>query len=116
ETAAGRVRAPVVVRATEGFTPELEGHRRTLAPIYSLMIATDPLPDSVWAELGWREREALAGGGELGVVAQRTGAGRIAVGGRGARAATGPRPGRCRGSPSRTSPAAMTPSGPACPG
>jgi glycine/D-amino acid oxidase-like deaminating enzyme len=40
ETPAGRVRAPVVVRATEGFTPQLAGHHRTIAPVYSLMIAT----------------------------------------------------------------------------
>jgi glycine/D-amino acid oxidase-like deaminating enzyme len=84
ETAAGRVRAPTVVRATEGFTPELEGRRRTLAPIYSLMIATDPLPESVWAEVGWRERETLADGRHLIIYAQRTADGRIAFGGRGA--------------------------------
>ena len=42
----GTVSADVVVRATEGFTARLPGHRRTVAPIYSLMIATEPLPDS----------------------------------------------------------------------
>ena len=41
----GTVSADVVVRATEGFTARLPGHRRTVAPIYSLMIATEPLPD-----------------------------------------------------------------------
>jgi glycine/D-amino acid oxidase-like deaminating enzyme len=84
ETAEGRVRAPVVVRATEGFTPELEGHRRTVAPIYSLMIATEPLPDSVWEEVGWRDRETLSDGRHLIIYAQRTADGRIAFGGRGA--------------------------------
>ncbi|MGH2736820.1 MAG: NAD(P)/FAD-dependent oxidoreductase, partial [Actinomycetota bacterium] len=44
ETTRGTVKAPHVVRATEGYTPALDGHRRTLAPIYSLMIATEPLP------------------------------------------------------------------------
>src|SRR5205823_9926703 len=62
ETSAGRLRAPVVVRATEGFTPELAGDHRTLAPVYSLMIATEPLPDSVWAEIRWGDRETLADG------------------------------------------------------
>ena len=59
----GRVRtAPatcarrVVVRATEGFTVQLAGERRTLAPVYSLMVATEPLPADVWDELGLRRR------------------------------------------------------------
>src|SRR3954470_7582608 len=46
----GVVRADIVVRATEGFTPSLRGERRTLVPIYSLMIATEPLTDEMWAE------------------------------------------------------------------
>src|SRR5690606_33203245 len=36
-TPAGTVRAPIVVRATEGYTPTLPGHKRTIAPVYSLM-------------------------------------------------------------------------------
>ena len=48
----GRVRADVVVRATEGYTPALPGHRRDVAPVYSLMVATEPLPPDVWAEVG----------------------------------------------------------------
>jgi glycine/D-amino acid oxidase-like deaminating enzyme len=84
ETPAGSVRAPVVVRATEGFTPQLAGHHRMLAPVYSLMIATEPLPDSVWAEIGWRDRETLSDGRHLIIYAQRTADGRIAFGGRGA--------------------------------
>ena len=43
-TARGIVRAPYVVRATEGYTPGLPGHERAIAPVYSLMIATEPLP------------------------------------------------------------------------
>ena len=34
-----------VLRCTEGYTPTLRGERRTLVPLYSLMIATEPLPD-----------------------------------------------------------------------
>ncbi|GAB7048311.1 hypothetical protein JCM9534A_34370 [Catenuloplanes indicus JCM 9534] len=45
----GRVRTDVLVRATEGYTATLPGARRTLAPLYSLMIATAPLPASFWA-------------------------------------------------------------------
>jgi glycine/D-amino acid oxidase-like deaminating enzyme len=84
DTPAGAVRAPVVVRATEGYTPGLPGHHRTVAPVYSLMIATDPVPESVWAEVGWRGRETLTDGRHLLIYAQRTADGRVALGGRGA--------------------------------
>ena len=81
---AGTVRAPVIVRATEGFTPSLAGLRRTMAPLYSLMIATERLSPSFWAAVGWRRRETLTDGRHLLVYAQRTADDRIAIGGRGA--------------------------------
>ena len=40
----GTVRAQYVIRATEGYTPRLPGLHRAMAPVYSLMIATEPLP------------------------------------------------------------------------
>ena len=46
ETDAGTVRAEVVLRATEGYTPQLQGHRRAVVPVYSLMVATEPLDDA----------------------------------------------------------------------
>ncbi len=49
----GSVRADVVVRATEAWTATLPGSRRAIVPIYSLMLATEPLPASVWDEIGW---------------------------------------------------------------
>ena len=52
----GTVRAGTVVRATEGYTRTLRGEERTLVPVYSLMIATEPLPDPFW------DRAGLAGG------------------------------------------------------
>ena len=80
----GVVRAATVVRATEGFTPLLPDQRRTLIPLYSLMVATEPLPAGVWDALGWRERETFADARNLIVYAQRTADDRIAFGGRGA--------------------------------
>ena len=55
-----------------------------LAPLHSLMIATEPLPDDVWADLGWADAETLTDGRYLIIYAQRTADGRIAFGGRGA--------------------------------
>lgn len=83
-TDCGVVRARVVVRATEGFTPTLLGHRRTLAPIYSLMIATEPLAEAVWAEIGLADRATFADARHSVIYGQRTADGRFAFGGRGA--------------------------------
>ena len=83
-TDGGRVRAERVVIATEGYTPRLPGRERAIAPVYSLMIATEPLPPSVWDEIGWSGRETLADGRHLIIYAQRTADDRIAFGGRGA--------------------------------
>lgn len=80
----GSVRAPVIVRATEAYTRRLARHRRTLAPVYSLMIATEPLPDAVWEAIGLRDRETFSDGRNLIIYGQRTADGRLAFGGRGA--------------------------------
>jgi glycine/D-amino acid oxidase-like deaminating enzyme len=83
-TTHGRVRADVVVRATEGFTARLPGMRRDVAPVYSLMVATEPLPADVWARIGLAERETFADHRHLVIYGQRTADGRLAFGGRGA--------------------------------
>lgn len=80
----GTVRADVIVRATEGFTPSLSGEKRTIVPVYSLMIATEPLSDSVWDEIGLLERETFNDGRHNIIYGQRTADGRFAFGGRGA--------------------------------
>jgi glycine/D-amino acid oxidase-like deaminating enzyme len=82
-TAGGDVRAPWVVRATEGFTATLPGQRRRLLPMNSSMIVTDPLPPEAWARLGWEGAETFRDGAHLYAYAQRTADGRIAIGGRG---------------------------------
>ncbi|WP_338089602.1 FAD-binding oxidoreductase [Nocardioides lijunqiniae] len=83
-TARGTVRARHVVRATEGFTAQLPGSARAVAPVYSLMIATEPLPETVWERIGLRERETFTDHRHLVIYGQRTADGRLAFGGRGA--------------------------------
>ena len=83
-TTHGSIRAGTVVRATEGYTAQLPGLRRDLLPIYSLMIATEPLPSSTWDEIGLAGRPTFADGRHLIVYGQRTADGRFAFGGRGA--------------------------------
>lgn len=83
-TERGAVRAEVVVRALEGYTASLPQYRRALVPIYSLMIATEPISDDVWKQIGWSDRETLNDDRRFLIYAQRTADGRIALGGRGA--------------------------------
>jgi len=80
----GVVRAEVVVRATEGFTPRLPGHRRAVVPVYSLMVATEPLDPATWDRLGLADRPTFTDYRHLIIYGQRTADGRIAFGGRGA--------------------------------
>lgn len=80
----GVIRADHIVRATEGFTPMLPDQARSVIPIYSLMIATEPLPASFWDEVGLRRRETFSDGRRLIIYGQRTADDRIAFGGRGA--------------------------------
>lgn len=84
-TAGGTIRADVVVRATEAWTPGFGGLRRSLLPVYSLMIATEPLDDGFWSEAGLSARQTFADHRHLVIYGQRTADGRIAFGGRGAR-------------------------------
>ncbi|MEU3333500.1 FAD-dependent oxidoreductase [Streptomyces sp. NPDC006668] len=80
----GTVRAPYVLRCTEGFTANLKGQRRTWLPMNSSMIATRPLTEEQWETVGWAARETLGDMAHAYMYAQRTADGRIALGGRGA--------------------------------
>jgi len=84
QTEHGTVRAEVVLLATEGYTALLPGHRRTLAPVYSLMIATEPLDRSFWESAGLAKRETFSDHRHLIIYGQRTADDRLAFGGRGA--------------------------------
>ena len=83
-TPSGNIHADVVVRATEGYTPTIAGFKRAIAPVYSLMLATEPLPAEVWAEIGLRERQTFSDERHLIIYGQRTADDRLAFGGRGA--------------------------------
>ncbi|MGZ4632872.1 MAG: NAD(P)/FAD-dependent oxidoreductase [Actinomycetes bacterium] len=84
ETPYGVVRAGVVLRATEGYTAGLPGYRRAMAPVYSLMLATEPLPAAFWERVGLRRRETFSDFRNLIIYGQRTADDRLAFGGRGA--------------------------------
>jgi glycine/D-amino acid oxidase-like deaminating enzyme len=83
ETDRGQVRARNVIVATEGYTANLPGRRRSLLPLNSAMIVTEPLSPEIWSQLGWQEAETVLDGSHLYTYSQRTADGRIAIGGRG---------------------------------
>ncbi len=83
ETGRGTVRAATVIRATEAYTRDLVGEKRTMAPIYSLMIATEPLDDHTLGDIGLSTRPTFADDRYMVVYGQRTEDNRIAFGGRG---------------------------------
>jgi glycine/D-amino acid oxidase-like deaminating enzyme len=78
------VHAKTVVRATEGYTAQLPRRKREVVPVYSLMVATEPLSDAQWNEIGLAQRELFADYRHLIIYGQRTADNRIAFGGRGA--------------------------------
>jgi glycine/D-amino acid oxidase-like deaminating enzyme len=83
-TTGGVISARYVVRATEGYTKTLEGHQRKIVPIYSLMMATEPLSAQVWDQIGLAQRETFGDFRNLIIYGQRTADNRFAFGGRGA--------------------------------
>jgi len=82
-TTHGSVSAEFVVRATEGFTAGLRGLKRLWLPMNSSLIATEPLPKSVWEELNWSNGEVVGDFAHVYMYAQRTHDDRVAIGGRG---------------------------------
>jgi glycine/D-amino acid oxidase-like deaminating enzyme len=79
------VTAGTVVNASEGYGAQLDQVGRRVLPLYSLMIATEPLSDAVWEKIGIEHGQTFADFRHLIVYGQRTADNRIAFGGRGAR-------------------------------
>jgi glycine/D-amino acid oxidase-like deaminating enzyme len=78
------VRGTHVIRAVEAWTPSLRGQRRRVAPVYSLMVATEPLSREQWDAVGLAAHEVVSDHRHVVVYGQRTVDDRLAFGGRGA--------------------------------
>lgn len=77
----GTVRADVVVRATEAYTSTIDGHEREVLPLGNYMVATEPIDNATWAEIGLANRELFELSAVMLGYGQRTADGRIAWGG-----------------------------------
>jgi glycine/D-amino acid oxidase-like deaminating enzyme len=78
------VHARHVIRATEAWTARLPGLRRRIAPVYSLVVATEPLPPQLWERIGLADAEVFSEHRNVIVYGQRTVDDRLVFGGRGA--------------------------------
>jgi glycine/D-amino acid oxidase-like deaminating enzyme len=85
ETVHGAVSAGSVINATEGYGATFAQSRRSILPLYSLMIATEPLDDAVWDQIGIEHGQTFSDYRHLLIYGQRTADNRFAFGGRGAR-------------------------------
>jgi glycine/D-amino acid oxidase-like deaminating enzyme len=79
-TPSGALIANSVISATEAFAKR----SRERVPLYSLMVATEPLNEEIWGQIGLANGESFAEASHLVTYGQRTGDNRLAVGGRGA--------------------------------
>jgi glycine/D-amino acid oxidase-like deaminating enzyme len=82
KTDRGEVRAKNILRATEGYTGTIKGQQRRVLPIYSMMVATEPLPSAVWQQIGLSNRETFGDPRRVVIYGQRTQDDRLAFGGR----------------------------------
>lgn len=83
-TATGRVTADVLVLAGEAYLTRLRRLHRSLIPLWSLIVLTEPLTASMYDEIGWQEHELIGSPRYTVVYLSRTSDGRILFGGRGA--------------------------------
>ena len=83
-TTSGDVHGDIIIDAMEGYRSQLRPTKRASLPLYSLMIATEPLPDSVFDAIGLPHGMTFADFRSLVIYGQRTADNRIAFGGRGA--------------------------------
>jgi glycine/D-amino acid oxidase-like deaminating enzyme len=84
-TTEGSVVADRIVVATEAWGSELPGVGRRLLPLYSLVLATEPLPETVWTSIGLPRGATVTDFRHNLVYGQRTADDRLVFGGRGAR-------------------------------
>jgi len=81
-TEGAEISAQFVIDGREAW--QSESDQRATVPVYSLMVATEPLTENQWNEIGISSGETFADFRNLIIYGQRTADNRIAFGGRGA--------------------------------
>ena len=83
-TANGTLTADSVVLAGEAYLTRLRRLHRSMIPLWSLIVLSEPLPDDAWAQIGWQAHELVGSPRYTVVYLSRTVDGRLLFGGRGA--------------------------------
>ncbi len=82
-TAGGEIRAEWIVPAVEGYAASLPPLGRHQLPVQSLIVATEPLPESTWAQIGLAQGQAFSESSRQVTYGQRTRDNRLVFGARG---------------------------------
>jgi glycine/D-amino acid oxidase-like deaminating enzyme len=60
DTELGEVEAPVLVLATNAYSHKIGFFKNRLYPVYTYIVATEPLSQSQWEAIGWQNRQGLS--------------------------------------------------------
>ncbi|MFY1667997.1 NAD(P)/FAD-dependent oxidoreductase [Pseudomonas sp. Pseu.R1] len=82
-TAQGQIRCRWVVPAVEGYAATMPALSRYQLPVQSLIVATEPLSDSVWDEIGLNDGQAFGESSRQVTYGQRSADNRLIFGARG---------------------------------
>lgn len=82
-TAQGCVRCDWVVPAVEGYAASLPPLGRYQLPVQSLLVATEPLPAEIWAQIGLEQGQAFSESSRQVTYGQRSADDRLVFGARG---------------------------------
>ncbi len=84
-TEAGELRAKTaIVLAGEAYLTRIKTLHRSLLPVYSLIVLTEPLSPAQWEQIGWQHGESIASNRNTVDYLTKTADGRILFGSRGA--------------------------------
>ena len=81
--AQGEVRADWIVPAVEGYAASLPPLGRYQLPVQSLLVATEPLPAEIWAQIGLQQGQAFSESSRQVTYGQRSMDDRLVFGARG---------------------------------
>ncbi|MDH1306635.1 FAD-binding oxidoreductase [Pseudomonas fulva] len=82
-TPLARLRCNWIVPAVEGYAASLPPLGKHQLPVQSLMVATEPLPEAIWAQIGLDQGQAFSEGSRQVTYGQRTADDRLVFGARG---------------------------------
>jgi glycine/D-amino acid oxidase-like deaminating enzyme len=81
DTELGEIRAPMLVVGLNAYAPKLGLFKNRVIPVCTYIIATEPLSESQWESIGWKNRQGLADARVNFSYAVPTVDGRIVIGG-----------------------------------